>query len=161
MLNILFLIISSLLMLIGLAGVIIPVIPGVPLVWLGLFIYAIGTGFTSISITAVVIFFILMVITLALDFVVPMLGIKKYKASHWALLGSFLGFIIGITVFGFWGIILGPIVGAFVAELIAKGELKRGAQAALGALLGSVVGTLLKLTISMVMIGYFIWTFFR
>jgi uncharacterized protein len=160
MVNVPLLIISSLLMLVGFFGIVIPFVPGVPLVWLGLFIYAIGTGFTSISILAVVIFFILMVITLVLDFIVPMLGVKKYKASNWSILGSFLGFIIGIVVFGFWGIILGPIAGAFLGELLAKGKFKQGLQAALGALLGSVIGTLLKVVISLVMIGYFIWSFF-
>jgi uncharacterized protein YqgC (DUF456 family) len=148
-------------MLIGLAGIIVPVIPGVIIVWLGLFVYAIGTGFATISIPAVVIFFVLTALTFALDFVIPMLGMKKYRASNWALLGSFLGFIIGITVFGIWGLILGPIIGAFVAELIVRRNLKQGAQAALGSLLGTVVGTLLKLTLSLIMIGYFIWTFFQ
>lgn len=161
MVNVPLLAISSILMLVGFLGIIVPIIPGVPLVWLGLFIYAIGTGFTSISIPAVIVFFFLMALTLAFDFLIPMLGIKKYKASNWALLGSFLGFIIGIIVFGIWGVILGPIIGAFVAELIVKGNLKQGFQAGLGALLGSVVGALLKMVISLVMIGYFIWTFFR
>lgn len=160
MVNVPFLIISSILMLVGLFGIVLPFIPGVPLVWLGLLVYGIGTGFETISILAVVIFFILTVLTLALDFAAPLLGIKKYKASPWSLLGSFLGFVIGVLVAGFWGIILGPIVGAFLGELIAKGELKQGFQAAMGALLGSIVGALLKIVIALIMIGYFIISFF-
>jgi uncharacterized protein len=160
MVNIPLLIISSLLMLAGLLGIIIPFIPGVPLVWLGLLIYAVGTGFHGIHVAAIVIFFVLMALTLALDFVMPLLGLKKYKASNWALLGSFVGFIIGVIFFNIWGVILGPIAGAFVAELIAKGELRGGLQAALATLLSSIVGTLLKIVVSVVMIGYFIWSFF-
>jgi len=135
-------------------------VPGVPLVWLGFFIYAIGTGFDQISIPAVVIFFVLMALTLALDFAAPLLGIKKYRASGWSMLGSFLGFLIGVIAFGFWGLVLGPIIGAFVGEFLAKRELRQGFQAALGALLGSVVGALLKIVVSFIIIGYFIYSFF-
>jgi uncharacterized protein len=160
MVNIPLLIISSLLMLAGLFGILIPFIPGLPLVWLGFFIYAIGTGFETIPIPAVIIFFFLMAITLVLDFILPMLGLKKYKASNWSLLGSFLGFIIGVIFFNIWGVILGPIVGAFLGELIARGNLKLGLQAAWAALLSSIIGTLLKIVIALVTIGYFIWSFF-
>jgi uncharacterized protein len=160
MVNIPILVISSLLMLVGLCGIIIPVIPGVPLVWLGILIYAIATGFATIHVAAVVVFFVLTALTLSLDFLMPLLGLKKYKASNWAILGSFLGFIIGVIFFNIWGVIFGPIAGAFLAEMIAKGELKKGLQAALATLLSSIVGTLLKLVISLVMIGYFIWSFF-
>ncbi len=154
--NIPLLIISSLLMLVGLFGIVLPFVPGVPLVWLGLFIYAIGTGFDVISIPAVIIFFVLMALTLTLDFVGPMLGLKKYKASLWSLLGSFLGFVVGILTAGIWGVILGPIIGAFLAEIIVRKDIKEGAQAALGAFLGTILGNILKVVIALVMIGYFI-----
>jgi uncharacterized protein YqgC (DUF456 family) len=160
MLNIVLIIISSLLFLAGLFSIIVPFVPGVPLVWLGVFIYAIGTGFKTISIPAVVIFFFLMVLTLLLDFVLPLLGLKKYKASNWSMLGSFLGFILGVVFFNIWGAILGPIVGAFVAEIIAKRNFYKGFRAGLGVLISSVIGTLLKIVISLIMIGYFIWSFF-
>jgi uncharacterized protein len=158
--NVLLLVISSILMLVGLFGIIIPFIPGVPLVWLGLFIYAIGTGFRTIPIPAVIIFFFLMVATLVIDFLLPLLGIKKNRASNWSIPGSFLGFLVGVILFNIWGAILGPIVGAFLGELIARREFKSGLNAALGALIGSIVGTILKLVVSLGMIGYFIWTFF-
>jgi uncharacterized protein len=160
MVNIPLLLLSSLLMLAGLFFILVPFIPGVPLVWLGLFIYAIGTGFRTIPIPAVIIFFFLMVVTLTLDFIIPLVGLKKYKASNWSILGSFLGFIIGAVLFNIWGVILGPIIGAFLGELIAKRDLKRGFQAAKASLLSSIIGTLLKLVISLVMIGYFIRSFF-
>ena len=61
-------IVCSILIVVGLVGVVLPILPGIPLSWLGLFIYTIGTGFDRISITTVAIFFILMVLTLVLDF---------------------------------------------------------------------------------------------
>jgi len=147
-------------MLIGLFGIVLPFIPGVPLVWLGLLVYAIGTGFETISTLAVIIFFILTALTLTFDFVAPLLGVKKYKASGWSILGAFLGFIAGVIAAGFWGVILGPVIGAFLGELVNKRDLKQGFQAALGAIAGSILGALLKVITALIMIGYFIISFF-
>ena len=90
--TILYAIVCSILMVVGLIGVVLPGLPGVPLAWLGLFIYALGTGFDRISIITTVVFFIVMLFTLSLDFLAPILGAKKYKASKYGLIGAFLGF---------------------------------------------------------------------
>lgn len=107
-------ILCSILLIVGLLGVILPVLPGIPLAWLGLFIYAIGTGFERISITTIVIFFIVTVLMLVLDFIAPMVGAKKYRASKIGIFGAFLGFIAGIFVLGFWGLILGPLLARYL-----------------------------------------------
>ena len=153
-------ILCSVLMAVGLLGVVLPVLPGIPLAWLGLFIYALGTGFERISIATVVVFFILMVLTLVLDFAAPMLGAKKYKASKFGVIGAFLGFPVGIFVLGFWGIILGPFVGAFLGELIARRKPKQALGSALGAFLGFVAGTLFKIIVILIMAGFFIASLF-
>ena len=153
-------ILCSVLMVAGLVGVLLPVLPGVPLSWLGLFIYAIGTGFERISIATVVVFFILTVLTLALDFVAPMLGAKKYRASKFGVIGAFLGFTVGIFVLGFWGIILGPFVGALLGELIARRKPTQAFGSALGAFIGFVAGTLFKIVVILVMFGFFIVSLF-
>jgi uncharacterized protein len=158
--NILLIVVCSLLMLIGFFGIILPFIPGLPIVWLGLFIYALVTGFKTIPIPVVIIFFILMALTLALDFIWPLLGLKKYQASRWSILGSFLGFIVGIIFFNIWGVILGPIIGAMVAEVLVKKDVREGLRAGLGVLIGTVVGVLVKMVIALIMIGYFIYSFF-
>jgi uncharacterized protein YqgC (DUF456 family) len=74
-------VVCSILMVTGLLGVVLPILPGIPLAWLGLFIYAIGTGFERISVATVVIFAVLTVLALLLDFLAPMLGARKYRAS--------------------------------------------------------------------------------
>jgi uncharacterized protein len=144
----------------GLLGILLPFIPGLPIVWLGFFIFAIGTGFKQISISLVIGFFVLMLLTLMLDFFSGYLGIRKYKASIWSIIGSFLGFLIGIIFFNIAGAILGPFIGAFLGELIATRNLQRGFQAMLGAIVGSIIGTLLKVTVALIMIGVFIISFF-
>lgn len=160
MVTILLAILCFVLMVVGLAGVFLPFLPGVPLAWLGLFIYALGTGFDRISILTTVVFFILMLVTLLLDFIAPMLGASKYRASKYGIIGTFLGFTVGIIVFSFWGIILGPFVGAFLGELIAKRPPKQALKSALGAFLGFVAGTLFKTIYILIMFGFFIISLF-
>ena len=155
-----FAIICSVLILIGLIGALLPAIPGVPIAWLGLFIYAIGTGFERISILTVAIFFGITVITLTLDFVAPMLGAKKYRASKLGVAGAFVGFVAGVILLGFWGVILGPLVGAFLGELIASRKPKKALGSALGAFLGFIAGTLIKIVVILTMAGFFIASLF-
>lgn len=158
--TVLLIIICSILMVAGLIGVVLPFLPGVPLAWLGFFIYALVTGFNKISITATIIFSALMLFTLSLDFLAPVLGAKKYRASKYGLIGAFLGFIVGIIVFSFWGIIFGPFAGALLGELIAKRHPGRALKSALGALVGFIAGTLFKTVVVLIMIGFFIVSLF-
>lgn len=153
-------ILCSVLMVVGLLGVVLPVLPGIPLSWLGLFIYALGTGFERISIATVVVFFILAVLTLILDFAAPMLGARKYRASKLGVFGAFLGFTVGIFVLGFLGIILGPFIGAFLGEMIARRKPKQALGSALGTFLGFIVGTLFKIIVILIMAGFFIASLF-
>lgn len=143
---------------IGFFGIFLPVLPGIPLAWLGLFIFAIGTGFDKVSILATVIFFILMLFTLALDFLAPMLGAGKYKASKFGIAGAFVGFIIGVIVFQLWGIILGPFIGAFVGELVARRPASQALKSATGTLIGFLAGSLVKVVYIFVLLGFFIYS---
>ena len=158
--NVLSIIACFILMIVGLIGVVLPVLPGVPLAWAGLFIYGLANGFEKISIATTVIFFVLTLLTLAIDFLAPMLGAKKYRASVWGILGVFLGFIIGIITLGPWGIILGPFLGALVGELIARRQPGQALKAALGALIGFLAGNLLKITLILIMMGFVIASLF-
>jgi uncharacterized protein YqgC (DUF456 family) len=160
MVTVLFAVLGSVLILAGLIGVFTPIIPGVPLAWLGLFIYAIGTGFDRISIVTVVVFFVLMVIIMVLGFLAPMLGARKYRASKYGILGAFLGLVGGIIIFGFWGIILGPFIGAFSAELVVKRQARGAFRSAVGTFIGFVVGSLMKVIFILIMSGFFIASWF-
>lgn len=160
MITVLLAVLCSVLMLVGLISVLVPILPGIPLAWLGLFIYAIGTGFERISILAVIIFFVLMALVMAIDFLAPMLGAKKYEASKYGILGAVLGLIVGIIVFGFWGIIIGPFVGAFSFELMAKRQLKGAFKSAIGTFVGFIAGTLMKVIFILIMSGFFIASWF-
>ena len=160
MVTVLLTILCSVLLIAGLAGIVLPILPGVPLAWLGFFVYAIGTGFDRISITTTVVFSILMVLTLVLDLVAPMLGASKYKASKLGILGSFIGLMAGVIMFGFWGIILGPFIGALLGELVARKQPEQAFKSALGTLLGFLAGSLIKIVVVLTMAGFFIASLF-
>jgi len=158
--DVLLAIVCLLIMLVGLIGVVVPLLPGIPLAWVGLFIYALVTGFEKISILTTVVFFIVMLLALGLDFLAPMLGARKYQASKWGVLGAFIGFTVGIFVVPGWGIILGPFIGALLGELIVKRQLSQAFRSALGAFIGFIAGTLFKIIIILIMIGFLIVSLF-
>jgi len=153
-------VICSLLMLVGLVGVFAPILPGIPLAWLGLFIYAIGTGVERISVTTIIVFAAITALILLLDFLAPMLGAKKFRASKYGVLGAFLGLIFGVIFLGFWGIIIGPFLGAFLLEWLAKRKAKGALKAAFGTFIGYIVGALIKVIFICIMAGFFIASLF-
>jgi uncharacterized protein YqgC (DUF456 family) len=112
-------IVCAVLLLAGLVGVISPVLPGIQLSWLGFLIYAWGTGFERISLVTTIVCTGLMLLFWLKDYLVQVIGAKKFNASKGGLIGVFAGTILGPIIFGFWGIIIGPVIGAIVGELIA------------------------------------------
>jgi len=149
-------ILCSILLFAGALGVILPFLPGVPLAWLGIFIYALVTDFETISVTVIIVFFALALATLVFDFIAPMLGARQYRASKLGMLGALIGSVAGIFAFGFAGIIIGPLIGAFAGELLAKRHLPTAFGSTLGALVGCIVGSLFKLVLILIMTGFFI-----
>ena len=149
-------ILTSFLILLGLAGSFIPILPGPPLAWAGLLIYGILTDFQEASVLAVVIFGVITVISLAIDMLAPVLGAKGYKATRSGIIGAFLGALIGVFVAGPIGIALGPLVGAFVGEYIAHRNHERALKVAWGSFVGFLVGTLVKVVVVLAIAAYFI-----
>lgn len=159
--TVIFAIVSYLLILVGLTGLVFPIIPGgVPIAWLGLFIFAIGTGFERISIAVVVIFFVVMLLTIALDFFAPMLGGSKYKAGKWGVLGATFGSLSGIFLFGLWGIIIGPFLGTILGELLGGKKPVPALKIGIGTIIILVLGMLVKIVIVLVMLGFLISSWF-
>jgi uncharacterized protein YqgC (DUF456 family) len=158
--TVIFAIICAVLIIIGLLGVILPFVPGIPVAWLGLFIYAIGTDWERISITTIIVFAALTVFALLLDYIAPLLGAKKYKASKWGIIGASIGLFLGIIIFQMWGIILGPLLGALLGELIAGRPADQAFKSALGTLVGFLFGSLMKVVLILVMAGFFIVSLF-
>ena len=150
------LIISLLVILGGLAGIILPIIPSTPLIWVGVFIYAACDGFETIGWSLLLILAILTIVSLVLDYLGGVIGAKKYGATRWGLIGSVIGGIVGFFMGGIVGLIFGPFFGAVSFELLFGKDLKSAFKSGVGTLVGFLGGVIIKLVISVVIIGIFL-----
>jgi|SRR5918995_2678562 uncharacterized protein len=152
--NVLVWVLSLLLILIGLAGLVLPAIPGAPLLFAGLFLAAWAEDFAYIGKGTLTILGLLALLTYGVDLWATMFGAKKFGASKRAIVGAVVGAVIGIF-FGFPGILFGPFIGAVIGELSARRGAQAAARAGLGATIGLVLGAALKIALALSMIGIF------
>jgi uncharacterized protein len=145
------------LMLAGLAGCVLPFLPGPPLCYAALLIQQFQET-PPYSTNFLVIWAIVTVVVTGLDYVIPIYGTRKFGGTKYGMWGCAIGLVVGIWL-GPLGIILGPFVGAFIAELIANSNSEQALRAAWGSFVGFLLGTLLKLIACFVMIWYFIQAF--
>lgn len=145
---------SALLVLIGLAGAVLPALPGLPLMYAGLFLAAWTGGFEQVGWITLLIVGLLMVVATVVDLVASLLGTKRVGASGQAVAGAALGTVVGIF-FGLPGLLLGPFAGAIVGELMAGRDLDQATRAGLGAWLGFLLGSIAKLALAFTMLGVY------
>jgi uncharacterized protein YqgC (DUF456 family) len=151
-------VLTLLIMLFGLVGTILPVVPGLPIMWVGAIIYALLTGFEKIGWTYLIIFGVLTIAVQALDYLANLYGAKKMGASGWGILGAFLGMVVGLFIGGMIGLLLGPFVGAVLGEvLIGQKTASQALKAGVGTFLGFLGGTLVKFAVGCAMLGVFLW----
>lgn len=142
--NTILVIIAFVLMAVGIIGAIVPMIPGPPLAWAGLFV-AFFSVHTHISILCLVITLIVAVVVQLLDTFFPVLMTRKTEGSKSATRGATVGLIVGLII-GPWGILPGPFLGAFVGELLHNSDdVKKAFKVAFGSFIGFLCGTGLKL----------------
>jgi uncharacterized protein YqgC (DUF456 family) len=146
---------AAILVLAGLAGLVMPALPGIGLIFAGLAAAAWAEGFAFVGWKTLTVLGILALCTVAVDIVSGALGAKKFGAGKQAVIGAAIGGFAGIF-FGFPGIILGPFIGALIGELLARRNLNDAGYAAVGTWLGIAVGAALKIAIAFTMIGIFI-----
>jgi uncharacterized protein YqgC (DUF456 family) len=148
--------IGSILMILGLAGCVLPILPGPPFSFIGLFLLALTKHFQPpLTPTLVIIMAGLTVLVIVMDYIIPLLGAKRYGASKWGVWGSVIGMVVGI----FWspfGMLIGAFIGAFVAELLAGKKHWEALRAGWGVVMGTLFATVLKLGVSGMMIYYFV-----
>lgn len=143
------------LMISGLAGTVLPIIPGHLLILIGALLYKWIHPNDALSWWGIVILAVLVVAAYVIDFLSGALGAKWFGGSKWAVWGVLAGGIVGLF-FGLPGLILGPLVGGFVFEILfAKKELKSATKSTVGTAVGSTVGLVARLVIGVLMIGVF------
>jgi uncharacterized protein len=148
------LILGIFLMLLGIIGCLVPVLPGPPFSFLGLLLLHFTRFGHFTTITLITLGCVAVLVTI-LDYIVPVWGTKKFGGSKYGTRGATVGLIIGFFL-GPLGIILGPLIGAFVGEMIFKDDLGYAFKAGFGSLLGFLAGVGLKLATSLIMTFYFI-----
>ena len=124
---------------IGVIGIILPAVPGTPLIYIGLLLAAWGDGFQYVSIGTMIFLGTLTLVAFVVDFVSGSLGAKRVGASREAVIGAFLGAIAGIF-FGFVGVFFGPFIGAVIGEFMARRNMEQAGVVGIATWLGFIFG---------------------
>jgi uncharacterized protein len=149
-----YLIAAAVLVVFGLAGTVLPALPGVPLVFGGMLLAAWAQDFREISGWTCVLLGVLAGLAMLVDFIASALGTKVAGASKWAFVGAAVGALAGLA-FGIVGLLFGPFVGAVAGELLGGGTMGRATKAGFGAWIGLIFGTIAKLALAFTMLGVF------
>lgn len=139
----------------GMLGTIFPALPGSILVFAGMVIYGFMTGFSNLNVSFYILEFAVLVLTFLIDFLATAKGAKHFGGSRGAAIGAAAGTILGLITLGPLGIVIGPFVGAVLAELISGTEIKQSLRSGFGSVVGIVGGTIFKLSAEILMIVYF------
>ena len=146
----------ALLILVGLAGAVLPALPGVPLVFAGLWLGAWIDNYREVDVRWIWLFGVLTLVAMAVDLIATALGAKRVGASRQAVAGAVIGTFAGLLFGGFVGVLIGPFVGAVAGELVARGSVDRAMDVGIATWMGFLFGTLVKLALSLAMIGVFV-----
>jgi uncharacterized protein YqgC (DUF456 family) len=147
------------LVVVGLAGIVFPALPGTVLIFLGLLLAAWTEGFARVGIPILVVLGILTVASYFIDVAMMALGMKHLGASRRAMAGAAFGTLAGLF-FGLPGLIVGPFAGAVIGELTVQRDLGRAGRAGLAAWIGFLVGTVVKMGVAFAMVGIFVAAWF-
>jgi len=144
------------LLVLGLAGTVLPFLPGTPLIFVGALIYAFANDWEPIGIGRLTILAALSALGYALHYLAGALGTRRAGGSAWAFVGALAGGIVGLF-FGLPGLLLGPPLGAIAGELLKSGDLRTSVRTGIAAFLGMLAGAVANFAIGVTMIGLLLW----
>lgn len=153
--DIFLIVLGSVLVIIGIIGSIVPIIPGPPITFSGLLLVHF-TAKQPFTIEILITFGVLAVLSSFIDNILPVYATKKFNGSKRGVWGSAIGLVIGIFFFPPFGIIVGPMLGAYVGEIIDGKSTDKAFKPAFGSLIGFITSIFLRLALSMVMAYFFI-----
>jgi uncharacterized protein YqgC (DUF456 family) len=148
-------VVAVILIVAGVAGTVLPALPGAILVFAGVALAAWIDDFARISGWTLGVLGVLTLIAWLTDYVAAAAGAKKVGASAQAIIGAAIGTVVGVFT-GLWGLVFMPLVGAAAGELIARRDLVRAGKVGVATWLGMVIGTIAKVAIVFVMVGIFV-----
>jgi uncharacterized protein YqgC (DUF456 family) len=142
------------LIVLGLAGTVLPVLPGTLLVWAGIVLGAWIDDFARVSVTTVVLISVLGALAWGLDYAAGLMGAQKAGASKQALLGAAVGTVLGLFM-GLVGVLFMPLVGAAVGEYLARKDETLAVKVGLATWVGIMLGLIAKVVLAFIMVGVF------
>ena len=149
-------VVVAILMLAGLVGAIVPLLPGAPLIFAGALVYAIATDFAPVGTGRLAILAAVGVLAWTLEHVAGVVGARSAGGGRAAVIGATVGLFIGVLVAPI-GLLLGPIIGAIAGELLAGREPRTSVRTGIGAALGVLTGVVAHFALALVMVGLFVW----
>jgi uncharacterized protein len=153
-------VVVAILMLAGIVGAIVPLLPGAPLIFAGALLYAVATDFTPIGAGRLAILAALGVLAWVLEHVAGVVGARRAGGGRAAVVGALLGMLVGVMVAPI-GLLVGPMVGAVAAELLTGRAPKASLRSGIGAALGVLTGVVAHFALALVMVGFFVWWVWR
>ncbi|MEG1832837.1 MAG: DUF456 family protein [Burkholderiaceae bacterium] len=140
------------LMVVGVAGTVLPALPGMPLIFAGAWIAAAIGDYVHIGATTLVVLGVLAAVGMAVDWVASAMGAQRAGATRAGLIGAAIGTVLGVFT-GLWGLVFMPLVGAAIGEFIGHQDLLRAGKVGIATWLGMLAGAVIKIAIAFTMLG--------
>lgn len=151
--------ITSLLMLVGLLGTIVPGLPGASIIFVGALFYALFTDFKEVDGLVLLVLLILGILSFILDYLGSAYGAKKFGSTRWGIAGAIIGGIIGSIIGNILGLVIGIFLGVSLAEIaFTKKNIKQSLKAGWGGLVGLMTSIIAQFILGLVMVVIFIWS---
>ena len=154
--DIILLSIGAILMVVGILGSFLPVLPGVPVSWLGLLLIfltpSVPMDYWFLGIT-----FFVAVLIYGLNWIIPAMGTKRFGGSRSGMIGATIGLVVGLIAPIPFGVIIGPFVGAFIGEIINKSDRRSALKAAFGSFIGFLASSFMEFIVAFGFLILFVW----
>lgn len=153
--ELLLIVIAFLLVILGVAGSFLPIIPGPLTCWLGLLVLHYTEG-VDMSLSFLIVTFLVALFIFILDYIIPAIGTRRFGGSKSGMVGTTLGLLVGLFSPIPFGIIIGPFIGALIGEMIHRNDFNKASKAAFGSFLGFIASTFLKFIVAIIFLGFFL-----
>lgn len=144
-------VITIIVILLGIAGTLIPFIPGVPLIFIAITTYGWYEGFHTITAKYIVVIATLTILSILVDYLSSTLGVKYFGSSKYGIYGALIGTVLGLFIFPPAGILIGPWIGAVAGEMIAGKDFSNAFRTGIGAIVGLLSGVAFSLIMAIIM----------
>lgn len=146
----------ALLVVVGVAGSVLPLLPGLPVILGAALLHALATGFSPIGVGRLLVLAGLTAVGYLLDGLAGALGARRFGGSRWGIVGAILGGVVGFFA-GLLGLLVGPLVGAVIGELVSGRKLAESLRIGLGTFLGILAGGAIRFAVALTMAGLTLW----